>query len=108
MQGVRKPNFFLSHFLSRDERVKHSKVHNTTQNSPPSFPVIFLSAWTDEVQLFLQVNTPIFVDNEAGREGRLLNMGADCGWVLGEAGRIPLLLLLTQSHCHSNMSQKLD
>lgn len=65
-------------------------------NHPPSFPAILPPAWRDEVQL----NTPISVDNEAGREEHLLNMGANYRWVFGEAH--------DSSHCHADISEKLD
>lgn len=67
---------FSNHFFSSTDelsfwqRVKHTKVRNTLLIS--SFlPAILPSARRDKFQLFLQVNTPLFFENETGRVGCL-------------------------------------
>lgn len=99
-QGVREPNFFQSLFFKHGwaviwQRVKHSKVRNTSLIL--SFlPAILPSAWRDKFQLFLQVNTPVFFENETGRGGCLFFASGQTvsGCFMMETAKVPVLLFM--------------
>ncbi len=106
MNGVRKPNFFLSLFFKQGWAViwQRVKVLSTSQISP-FLPAILPSAWRDQFQLFLQVNTPVCCHNATGREGHLLSMGANCARVLHDWNWEDLSASACDScSCHSNIS----
>lgn len=76
------------------------QTHQSTQRIPYLSPFLS-SGWRNGVQLLLQVNTPIFVDNETGREGHGLNMVTYWGCMFCRR-------LGDSSQSHSNMCQKVD